>query len=43
MSQVIESAKLLSFFLGRLENVSQNLRSDWPTSLTYKRLMPATL
>ncbi|CAN7589838.1 hypothetical protein [Variovorax paradoxus] len=43
MSQVIEPAKLLGPLLGCLEDVSQNLRSDWPTSLTDKRLMPRTL
>ena len=43
MSQVIEPAKLLGVLLGRLKDVSQNLRSDWPTSLTDKRLMPAAL
>ena len=40
MSEVIESAKLLCLLLGRLEDVSQNLRSDRSTSLTDKRLMP---
>lgn len=43
MSQVIKPAKLLGLLLGCLEDVSQNLRSDWPTRLTDKRLMPGTL
>ncbi|TWD73568.1 hypothetical protein FB547_12260 [Variovorax beijingensis] len=43
MSQVIKPAKLLGLLLGRLEDVSQNLRSDRPASLTDKRLMPAVL
>ncbi|WP_436289724.1 hypothetical protein [Variovorax paradoxus] len=43
MSQVVEPAKFLGLFFGRLENVSQDLRSDWPTSLTDKRPMPGTL
>jgi hypothetical protein len=43
MPQVIEPTKLLGILLGRLEDVSQGLRRNWPTSLADKRLMPAVL
>lgn len=43
MSQVIESAKLLGPRLGRLQDVPQDLWSDWPAILADKRLVPATL
>lgn len=42
MSRVIEPAKLLGALLGSQEDVSQKLRSNRPTSLTDKRLLPAT-